>query len=72
MEKAPIKTTLVPGAPWPVWEEPKPKKVYKQKVFKPKPVKISATSKIKRTNDNFEKWRKKNSDVDLSSILSRK
>ena len=53
---------------WPKWPEPKQPKA---KAPKPKE-KISAASKIKRTSDNFEKWRVKNAAVDLSAALSRK
>ena len=54
---------------WPKWPEPKQPKVAKPKPAKPP---ISATSKIKRTNDNFEKWRAKHAATDLSAALSRK
>ena len=64
-----MKTVLAPGAPWPVVEPPKVKKPKATKPVKPY---ISPTSKIKRTNDNFEKWRVKNAAVDLSAALSRK
>jgi hypothetical protein len=63
-----MKTVLAPGAPWPDYT-PKPVKAKQPKPEKPP---ISATSKIKRTNDNFEKWRIKNAAVDLSAALSRK
>lgn len=53
-----MKTVLAPNAPWPKYEPvpEKPKFKHEQKpvrVIKPK---VKATTKIKQTNDNFERW----------------
>ena len=52
-----MKTVLAPNAPWPVVEKPLTEIVKKPRVPR---VKISATSKINRTNANFDAWAKKN------------
>lgn len=53
-----MKTVLAPNAPWPVVPEAKPKVVV---VKKPRPVRtMSATSKIKHTNERYEQWAQKN------------
>lgn len=67
MEKAQVKTVLAPGAPWPKPPEPKPEKVAKPKP-KAKPPRKDP-SKIKRTDENFERWREKNAHLGLSEAL---
>lgn len=65
MEKSQVKTVLAPGAPWPDYK-PKPAKTKSAPKPKPPP---RDKSKIKRTDENFEKWRAKNAHIDISAAL---
>ena len=54
-----MKTVLAPNAPWPVWrDDGKPKKPPPKPKPAPKPKK--APSKIKKTDEKFTEWAKRN------------
>jgi hypothetical protein len=50
------KTTLAPNAPWPGNHAPKPPVVVRKRKLPPP----KNASKIKRTDENFERWAAKN------------
>lgn len=67
MEEANVKTTLVPGVPWPEYTPP-PKRKAKAKPKVDRETKYQrAKSKIARTDEKFEDWCKRN-----NTPLSRK